>query len=108
MKRDVLSGSSSHRLAGVALAPGRAGSLPVAVPGATGGGLTWVSSGRFSVPARTLRGRDLRRERGQVQRGAPVPVEPGAAGLAVELPLGEGELGSHRTARRASSAGGIP
>src|SRR5918996_3626429 len=76
MNVTFLSGSSSHRLAGVALAPGRAGSLPVAVPVATGGGLKWVSSGRFSVPARTLRGRDLRRERGQVERGVVVPVQP--------------------------------
>src|SRR5919106_5763438 len=97
-------GSSSHRLAGVALAPGRAGSLPVAVPAATRGGLTWVSSGLFRVRTQLAQD-DPIRERGQVQRGIEIPVEPGAAGLADELPLGEGELGSHRTARRTDLAG---
>src|SRR5918992_2854391 len=105
MKRDVLSRSPSHRLAGVALAPGRAGSLPVAVPGATGGGLTWVSSGLFRVRTQ-LALDDPVRERGQVQRGVQVPVAPGAAGLAGELPLGQGELGSHRTTRPALAGGG--
>src|SRR5918992_2324629 len=103
----MLSRSSSHRLTGVALAPGRAGSLPVAIPAATDGGLTWVSSGLFRVRTQ-LALDDPVRERGQVQRGIEVPVQPGAAGLADELPLGEGELGSHRTTRRAGSAGGIP
>ena len=71
-------------------------SLPVAVPVAAQGGLTWVSSGLVYRPAATRLGR-LGRERGQVARGAPIPVEPGAAVLAHELPLGESELGSHRT-----------
>src|SRR5687767_8302099 len=107
MKRDVLSRSSSHRLAGVALAPGRTGSLPVAVPVATSGGLTWVSSRLFHVRTQLAQD-DPVRERGQVERGVEVPVQPGATGLAGELPLGEGELGSHRTTRRAGLAGGIP
>ena len=70
-------------------------SLPAAVPVAGHAGLTWISVGPFHV--RALLAQDgLIRERGQV-RAAPIPVEPGAAVLAHELPLGESELGSHRT-----------
>ena len=98
-------GSWSRSLAGATLTQGL--SLPVAVPVAAGGGLTWVSSGLVFRPAATRLGR-LGRERGQVARGVEVPVEPGTAVLADELPLGEGELGSHRTTRRAGLGRRVP
>ena len=69
-------------------------SLPVAVPVAAGGGLRRVSSGLVFRPAATRLGRNLIRQGGEVVGGAPIPVDPGAAVLADELPMGEGELGA--------------
>ena len=37
-------------------------------------------------------------EAGEVDRGIVIPVDPGAAGCAVVLPLGEGQLGFRRPA----------
>jgi hypothetical protein len=55
----------------------------VAVPGATGSGLTWVSSRLFRVRTQLAQD-DPIRERGQVQRGIEIPVQPGTARLAGE------------------------